>query len=39
MDNRAAILSAALALFAERGYDAVGVQEVVEAAGAFFKRS
>jgi TetR/AcrR family transcriptional regulator len=33
MDNRAAILSVALALFAERGYDAVGVQEVVEAAG------
>jgi len=33
MDNRANILSTALALFAERGYDAVGVQEVVEAAG------
>ena len=33
MDNRNAILSHALLLFASRGYDAVGVQEIVEAAG------
>jgi AcrR family transcriptional regulator len=33
MDNRAAILTCALKLFAARGYDAVGVQEIVEAAG------
>ncbi|MBN1284815.1 MAG: TetR/AcrR family transcriptional regulator [Anaerolineae bacterium] len=32
-DNRAKILSHALRLFAARGYDAVGVQEIVEAAG------
>lgn len=33
MDNRAALLQAALELFAERGYDAVGVQEIVERVG------
>lgn len=33
MDNRARILDHALELFAARGYDAVGVQEIVEAAG------
>ena len=33
MDNRAKLLDCALALFASRGYDAVGIQEVVEAAG------
>ena len=33
MDNRAALLKCALELFAARGYDAVGVQEIVEAAG------
>jgi TetR/AcrR family transcriptional regulator len=33
MDNRSALLKCALDLFAARGYDAVGVQEVVEAAG------
>jgi AcrR family transcriptional regulator len=33
MDNRNNILSCALRLFASKGYDAVGVQEVVEAAG------
>ena len=33
MDNRTAILSSALSLFAARGYDAVGVQEIVEQAG------
>ncbi len=33
MDHRAGILSAALRLFASRGYDAVGVQEIVETAG------
>lgn len=33
MDNRATILNCALELFAARGYDAVGVQEVCEAAG------
>jgi TetR/AcrR family transcriptional regulator len=33
MDNRSAILSHALRLFAARGYDAVGVQEIVDAAG------
>jgi TetR/AcrR family transcriptional regulator len=33
MDNRSNILSCALALFAARGYDAVGVQEIVDAAG------
>ena len=32
-DNRAALLKCALDLFAARGYDAVGVQEIVEAAG------
>ena len=33
MDNRAAILAAALDLFCARGFDAVGVQEVAEVAG------
>src|SRR5512147_121731 len=33
MDNRSNILQHALELFAARGYDAVGVQEIVEAAG------
>ncbi len=33
MDNREVILEQALALFSERGYDAVGVQEICEAAG------
>lgn len=33
MDNRATILTKALHLFAARGYDAVGVQEIVAAAG------
>jgi AcrR family transcriptional regulator len=33
MDNRSAILSHALLLFASKGYDAVGVQEIVDAAG------
>jgi len=33
VDNRSAILSNALQLFAARGYDAVGVQEIVDAAG------
>lgn len=33
MDNRSAILNEALTLFAARGYDAVGVQEIVTAAG------
>ena len=33
MDTRKEILERALALFASRGYDAVGVQEIVEAAG------
>jgi len=33
MENRTLILNKALDLFAERGYDAVGVQEVCEAAG------
>jgi AcrR family transcriptional regulator len=33
MDNRANILSCALQLFAARGYDAVSVKEVVDAAG------
>lgn len=32
-DNRSKILDCALQLFASRGYDAVGVQEVAEAAG------
>jgi AcrR family transcriptional regulator len=33
MDNRSALLACALQLFTARGYDAVGVQEIVEAAG------
>jgi AcrR family transcriptional regulator len=33
MDNRTRILDCALQLFSARGYDAVGIQEVVEAAG------
>jgi AcrR family transcriptional regulator len=33
MDSRSALLHAALSLFAARGYDGVGVQEVAEAAG------
>lgn len=33
MDNRSELLSCALKLFASRGYDAVGVQEIVDAAG------
>ena len=33
MDNRSNILLRALELFAARGYDAVGVQEIVDAAG------
>lgn len=33
MDNRELILNAALDLFYARGYDAVGVQEIVERAG------
>ena len=33
MDNRSAILSNALRLFAARGYDAVGIQEIVDEAG------
>jgi TetR/AcrR family transcriptional regulator len=33
MDNREKLLNVALSLFSQRGYDAVGVQEVVEAAG------
>jgi AcrR family transcriptional regulator len=32
MDNRTAILDCALQLFSERGYDAVGIQEICEAA-------
>jgi AcrR family transcriptional regulator len=33
MDNRDLLLDCALKLFAARGYDAVGVQEIVETAG------
>lgn len=33
MDNRALLLNCALELFAARGYDAVGVQEIAETAG------
>ena len=33
MDNREILLDVALSLFSQRGYDAVGVQEVVETAG------
>lgn len=33
MDNRAAILEAALELFTARGYDGCGVQEICESAG------
>lgn len=33
MDNREAILKVALNLFCNRGYDAVGVQEIVDKAG------
>src|SRR4051794_2019487 len=32
-NNRAHILQAALNLFATRGYDAAGIQEIVDAAG------
>ena len=33
MDNREMILETALDLFYARGYDAVGVQEIVERSG------
>lgn len=33
MDNRSTILSRALELWSERGYEAVGVQEIVDSAG------
>lgn len=33
MDSRTRLLDVALTLFASRGFDAVGVQEIVEAAG------
>ena len=33
MDNRTRLLNCALELFTARGYDAVGVQEIVDAAG------
>lgn len=33
MDNKQALLDRALELFSQRGYDAVGVREVVEAVG------
>jgi TetR/AcrR family transcriptional regulator len=33
MDNREQLLDCALTLFSQRGYDAVGVQEIVESAG------
>ena len=33
MDNRSTLLARALELWSERGYDAVGVQEIVDAAG------
>ena len=33
MDNRELLLARALDLWSERGYDAVGVQEIVESAG------
>jgi AcrR family transcriptional regulator len=33
MDNRAKILDCSVRLFSERGYDAVGVQEIADAAG------
>ncbi len=33
MDNRLKLIDTAVQLFAARGYDAVGVQEIVEAAG------
>jgi AcrR family transcriptional regulator len=33
MDNRQILLTQAMCLFSERGYDAVGVQEIVEASG------
>ena len=33
MDNRSRLLECALDLFTARGYDAVGVQEIVDAAG------
>lgn len=32
-DNRATLLNCSLSLFAAKGYDAVGVQQIVEAAG------
>ncbi|HEX2979397.1 MAG TPA: TetR/AcrR family transcriptional regulator [Anaerolineaceae bacterium] len=32
MDNRSNLLACALRLFADRGYDAVGIQEIVDAA-------
>ena len=33
MENREKLLSCALDLFYARGYDAVGIQEIVDAAG------
>jgi hypothetical protein len=39
MTSRKAILDSALTLFCARGYDAVGVQEIVEAAGVYQTQS
>jgi TetR/AcrR family transcriptional regulator len=33
MDNRENLLDVALSLFSQRGYEGVGVQEIVETAG------
>ncbi|MCB5701286.1 TetR/AcrR family transcriptional regulator, partial [Bacteroides fragilis] len=33
MDNRQLIMNSALTLFYESGYDAVGVQQIVDSAG------
>ncbi|HAF63051.1 MAG TPA: hypothetical protein DCK95_12110, partial [Anaerolineaceae bacterium] len=39
MENQEKILQIGLNLFSERGYDAVGIQEIVDAAGITDRKS